>query len=729
MTHIPAKNTPQNQNSNAHNTSANQEQMKPTNPIIAEQSNLLSFTKNPGEKKQVRNPRHAKKVRKTRPANPQAPQRKRQFFNPQTKATAMAIAIGALPAIVIGIITSGVVNRLMTENISQAQLIRTEEMANIFNEFMVNRYRETELIASNLIFTDQQLWQNTTFTQKKAVLDNFQSTLKFYDSIIFLDLTGKPLFQSEPKRKVIIGDSSKQKDNPQEAENPNYSKQESYQNAITTGRIAFNKLTSSPPPERLTIELAVPVKQNDKIIGAIQLNISSGQVYKQFSTYKKYQNNWQLINPQGEVFAAASQEYLNQKVENYLPNFSELRALNQSTVGVQSNPITKAKELVSYIPISSKGEMPDLNIGAMIATNADIAFAPQKQLLSLILLGTLTASLLAGIIAVLMAKQSIQLDATTKSQNNQTIAHKQSYARLEDEFIKISDSYNITVEKLEQIISKVHAIAQKIVITDGKNQAYLQSICEGNEHQIAEISMALAEVQKIARSTHGFTIKAEQAEATNQKTNQAIEIGNDTIHQTKHKTKEIQTKMLATTKKVKRLGASSQKIFQIINLIHNSAEQINLLTLNASINTNNSQIGGRGFAFVADEVRVLAKQSLDATQEIETLVANIQIMINEIVTAIETGTKHLGEETQLIDETYHNLNKLKTASTEINNLFEAIIQEGIEQSQASTTLTGHLTKVTGISEKNSKGATQVSNFSKQLMLVSEELKEVVDNLK
>jgi methyl-accepting chemotaxis protein PixJ len=191
----------------------------------------------------------------------------------------------------------------------------------------------------------------------------------------------------------------------------------------------------------------------------------------------------------------------------------------------------------------------------------------------------------------------------------------------------------------------------------------------------------------------------------------------------------IRQTVAETAKKVKRLGESSQKISKVVNLISSFADQTNLLALNASIEAAHAGEEGRGFAVVADEVRSLARQSAQATAEIETLVASIQSETNDVVAAMEAGTEQVVTGTKLVDETRKSLNQITVASVQITELVEAIAKAAVEQSQTSQTVTQTMTQVAAISDKTSQEAAMVSDSFKQLLTVAQSLEESVRQFK
>ena len=104
-----------------------------------------------------------------------------------------------------------------------------------------------------------------------------------------------------------------------------------------------------------------------------------------------------------------------------------------------------------------------------------------------------------------------------------------------------------------------------------------------------------------------------------------------------------------TSKRIKRLGESSQQISDIVGLIDDLAEQTNILSLNAAIQAAMAGEAGRGFTVVADEVQRLAERSAEATKQITNLVKTIQADTNEAVTSMEHATQGVVDGTRLAD--------------------------------------------------------------------------------
>ena len=317
------------------------------------------------------------------------------------KAATLAVAIGTIPVLAVGGTAYFFTNFSVTEQISRAQLFRTEMIAERFKQFLEGRYKEVATLAANKIFTDPVLRKSATIAQKKAVLDNFQQMIGFADSIVFFDPQGNMLFQSDSDRPFKKG--------------KNYGDRKYFQEAVRTRQVTMNGPGLSKSSGLLRVEFAAPVIESGtgKLIGVIRMRVPGKKMTTLFNSFEENNDKWFMINPDGLFFAGSEESVLNQPAAERWSRVVEIQKMRQTGFGVSTQRESGTEELISYAPFPTSEILPDRNIGAMIVTDTAISFATQKQLLSIILLGTGVAAVLVSAIAINLANRATRPILTT----------------------------------------------------------------------------------------------------------------------------------------------------------------------------------------------------------------------------------------------------------------------------------------------------------------------------
>ena len=291
----------------------------------------------------------------------------------------------------------------------------------------------------------------------------------------------------------------------------------------------------------------------------------------------------------------------------------------------------------------------------------------------------------------------------------------------EDELGTIADAYNNTLQALRQIVLQVQGAAQQVAQTSSKSDASLAGLTNLAQQQSEEITAALGEIQQMVDSTQAVVANAELVQLAVQQANQTVESGDTAMNLTVKAIQGIRETVAQTSKKIKRLSESSQKISKVVNLIGNFATQTNVLALNAAIEATRAGEYGKGFAVVADEVRSLSRQSAAATIEIEKLVQEIQAETGEVAVAMETGIQQVVEGTNLVNDTRQNLNAIVSATAEISQLIERITAATQKQMTQSVTVTKSMQDVAEIANKTFAESQEIATVFQDLSGMAQEL--------
>ncbi|MBD2163255.1 GAF domain-containing protein [Calothrix membranacea FACHB-236] len=319
----------------------------------------------------------------------------------------------------------------------------------------------------------------------------------------------------------------------------------------------------------------------------------------------------------------------------------------------------------------------------------------------------------------LLQQRSIQLLTALRPALNGNLTVRAPIT--EDELGTIADAYNNTLQALRQIVIQVQAAAQQVSQTSDTSEASLVGLTQLANQQSQEMAAALNDIQQMVDSTKAVVSNAELVQVAVKQANQTVESGDAAMNLTVQAIQGIRETVAQTSKKIKRLSESSQKISKVVNLISNFATQTNVLALNAAIEATRAGEYGKGFAVVADEVRSLSRQSAAATIEIEKLVQEIQAETGEVAVAMETGIQQVVEGTNLVNDARHNLNAIVSATAEISQLLQRITEATQKQMSQSVTVTSSMKDVAEISHKTVAESHEIAAVFQQLSGMAKEL--------
>jgi len=188
---------------------------------------------------------------------------------------------------------------------------------------------------------------------------------------------------------------------------------------------------------------------------------------------------------------------------------------------------------------------------------------------------------------------------------------------------------------------------------------------------------------------------------------------------------EIRDQIQETSKRIKRLGESSQEIGEIVELISDITEQTNVLALNAAIQAASAGESGRGFAVVAEEVQRLADRSGEAAKQIGALVRAIQTDTQDAVVAMEKSTQGVVEGTRLSDAAGTALGEIGRVSRQLTELIERIAQATSMQAHSAGDVSKSIGHILAVTEQTSEGTRQTALSIGQLAALARELKASV----
>jgi twitching motility protein PilJ len=289
----------------------------------------------------------------------------------------------------------------------------------------------------------------------------------------------------------------------------------------------------------------------------------------------------------------------------------------------------------------------------------------------------------------------------------------------------IADSINYAIEALRKLVMTVN---ESSILVDGaakQTEATAQHLVRSADQQAKQAAAASDSVAKMATSVEEVSGNAERCADVARHAVDVAHKGGAAVRRTIEGMNTIRETIQDTSKRIKRLGESSQEIGNIVELIEEIAEQTNILALNASIEASRAGEASRGFAVVADEVQKLAERSTNATRKIEVLVSTIQSDTNEAVVSMERSTTDVVGGALLAENAGAALDEIEQVSHQIASLIQNISSSARDQSDVSGAINRNMQVLRQISGKTTESTAATSTAISKLSELASQLRRTV----
>ena len=387
---------------------------------------------------------------------------------------------------------------------------------------------------------------------------------------------------------------------------------------------------------------------------------------------------------------------------------------------------------VSYQPLrNSDGTIIGMSFAGIPTADVD-AFVSKKVAT---LVGIVVAMLAIVLIAVIFIVRTIILGIKASQNAIMSLAEGDLTIQIDPRALKRTDELGQMVhaiqdlkEKLVAVVGnissaanslfstgdRVHNMASDINVTSGEISKAIEGISQGATSQAEDIETASGRIDQMGLMIEGIVegVAMLNETASNMKTSgdDSMRIVNElsaSNDKTMQAVERISTQVVATNE-------SANKISEAVSLIKSIAEETNLLSLNASIESARAGEQGRGFAVVADQIRKLAEQSAEST-------SSISRIIEELLDDSKTTVNIMKEVQAIVDEQSEKLTQTKVQFQSVsegidssNTEVEGIRGQTKECDDARAAVIDVISNLSAISEENA-ASTEETTASVQEM--------------
>jgi len=238
-------------------------------------------------------------------------------------------------------------------------------------------------------------------------------------------------------------------------------------------------------------------------------------------------------------------------------------------------------------------------------------------------------------------------------------------------------------------------------------RAAIDEVGRGLDKQLIATEESSVAMEDITQAIEELSVRSNEISEQSNMTLQLTEDGNEKLQVSLTKMTQFNDTIHTTFDAIQNLGEKSYEISNIVKVITGISDQINLLALNAAIEAARAGEHGKGFAVVADEVRKLAEQSRQSASEVSSIVKNIQVETDKVVTSMKQGTEEFEDANTTIDEVGAMFGRILETTK--------VIAENNANSSAST-------------EELSSSSIQIMTSIKEIAEISKESVEMFEEL-
>ncbi len=299
----------------------------------------------------------------------------------------------------------------------------------------------------------------------------------------------------------------------------------------------------------------------------------------------------------------------------------------------------------------------------------------------------------------------------------------------QDEVTQLSRHFNTFTAKLRQVVSQLQVCANALAQSSAELGSNASQAHDRSRQQSQQMELVATAINEVTYGVQDVAKNAEHAASEMRDAQTQAEQGQVNIDGSLQQIDALSGTISQAVEVIRTLSTESTQIGGVLEVIRSIAEQTNLLALNAAIEAARAGEQGRGFAVVADEVRLLAQRTQKSTAEIQNMIERLQGHSEAAVKVISDSHQASQLAIEQAGQAGASLNAIGQALRNLNGLNASIASATLQQAHVVEDINQNVTQAAGLSHSTALAAQQSSEASVHLKDLSEELNGLLRQFK